>query len=424
MAEWVSYFNFAVGFSALTTALLGLLLTLTSPYVQRWERWFFSVTFMLLLAYDIADLVAQASLFFLGPDFLWLSRVGVFFELFFSTSIIPYITAYLLRCAGEDWRASALFRGAAALWAFYVVMLLVAQFGDAIYYISPDNRQILVGPLYPLLFVPPALLMALNLIALARRRSLFTRRQLAAIAIYTVVPLASMVVQALVFDLRIIIVGTNIAAIAMFSIVLGDQIGAYVRQREETAQQQAQVMALQMRPHFIYNVMTSIYYLCAENPARAQQVTLDFTNYLRANFDAVAQEGEVPFAKELEHTRAYLNVERARLEDGLVVDIDCPHMAFRLPPLTLQPLVENAIKHGADPELPPLYVRISTYEETGYSVATVEDTGPGFVEAAPADGSASALDNIRERLAACSSTLEVLPRRGGGTVAIIRIPSR
>ena len=179
-------------------------------------------------------------------------------------------------------------------------------------------------------------------------------------------------------------------------------------------------MALQMRPHFIYNVMTSIYYLCIQEPERAQQVILDFTDYLRANFDAVAQESEVPFAKELEHTRAHLNVELARLEDSLAVDIDCPHTAFRLP-LTFQPLVENAVKHGADPELPPLHVRITTYEENGFSVITVEDTGPGF-ESAPSASPMTALDNIRERLAACNSTLEILPRPGGGTVVTVRVP--
>ena len=304
-----------------------------------------------------------------------------------------------------------------------------------------------VGPFYPTLVIPPVLLMVVNLVAIVRRSHLLTSRQRAAFLIYTVVPLASVALQAVFFDLRIIVIGTSMAAFAMFAFILGDQMNAYVRQREEAAQQRAQVMALQMRPHFIYNVLTSIYYLCAQDPMRAQQVTLDFTDYLRANFDVVAQEGDVPFSKELEHARAYLAVESARLEDALVVDIDCPHTAFRLPPLTLQPLVENAVKHGADPELPPLHVRVATRRESDCSVIEVEDTGPGFERLDSADGvalendrvrrgepanegelarssanPASALANIRERLAAYGSTLEISPRKGGGTVAVVRVP--
>jgi sensor histidine kinase YesM len=181
-------------------------------------------------------------------------------------------------------------------------------------------------------------------------------------------------------------------------------------------------MALQMRPHFIYNVLTSIYYLCAQDPARAQQATLDCTNYLRANFAAVASQEPVPFTEELNHTRAYLAVESIRFGDRLQISLDCPHTAFRLPPLTLQPLAENAVKHGVDPELPPLEVHVTTRHEDGASVVTVEDTGPGFDLASTPDTGASALTNLTERLETAGIGFSVLPREGGGTIATIIVP--
>ena len=116
-------------------------------------------------------------------------------------------------------------------------------------------------------------------------------------------------------------------------------------------------------------------------------------------------------------------VEQARLDEALVVEIDCPHTTFRLPPLTLQPLVENAVKHGADPELPPLLVRVTTHKEAGYSVITVEDSGPGFDSTALTDSSSSALSNVRNRLTVRGATLDIRPRATGGTVAVIRIPA-
>ena len=78
--------------------------------------------------------------------------------------------------------------------------------------------------------------------------------------------------------------------------------------------------------------------------------TLDFPNYLRKNFNAVASENVIPFSAELEHTRAYLAVEQAMYEDMLLVDYDTPLTHFLLPSLTLQPIVENAIKHGMNPD--------------------------------------------------------------------------
>jgi signal transduction histidine kinase len=441
----VYYFNLAAASAGIVAALFGLLLALMARYVERWERWYFCATFSLLLAYIGSDLVAQVALVFLGADFTWLARTCIFLELLFSAAIIPLIAAFLLRCAGESWRDSLVFRFEAILFALYVAVLVAAQFGDAVYCISADGHRIVAGPLFPALSISPVLLMVINLVALVRRRASLTQRQRIAFAIYIGIPLVSVLLQAALFDLRIVVVGTSVATLAMFALVLAGQMDAYVRQREEAYRRQSQVMALQMRPHFIYNVMTSIYYLCAQDPERAQRVTLDFTDYLRANFAAVAADGDIPFAKELEHTRAYLAVESARFEDSLIVDIDCPYTAFHLPPLTLQPLVENAVKHGADPERPPLHVRITTRKDPEFSVVTVEDTGPGFDDSIltsearkdgsdgllPSDGiadrtanPASALANIRERLVARGSTLDFTSREGGGTVATIRVPLR
>ena len=424
MVEWIPYFNLAAASGGMMAALLGLLVTASAPYMEGWGRRYLCFMFSLFSIYIASDLVEQVCQYFFEPGLMWLARAAVLGELLFSVAIVPSFTAYLLHCANEDWRRSGLFRATILIFAAYATVLVVAQFGDGVYYFSTELKCVLTGSFGAAMFIPPLLLMVLNLAGYVHRKDKLSPRQRAAFVICNVGPLVSTLLQAALLGMSILVIGTSLSSLAMLALILADQTETHMRQREETARQQAQVAALQMRPHFIYNVMTSIYYLCAQNPARAQQVTLDFTDYLRANFDAVAQESEVPFAKELEHTRVYLAVEQARFEDALVVDIGCAHTAFRIPPLTLQPLVENAVKHGTDPELPPLHVRIATREEAGFSVVTVEDTGPGFAESTSDDGRASALGNIRERLSACGSTLEIFPRRDGGTVAVIRIPSR
>ncbi|MDO4538580.1 MAG: histidine kinase [Coriobacteriales bacterium] len=210
--------------------------------------------------------------------------------------------------------------------------------------------------------------------------------------------------------------------LVMFILILSDQIERYTRQQREIAQQRANIMVLQMRPHFIYNTMTSIYYLCEQDPKLAQQVTLDFTTYLRKNFNAIVSEDTIPFSHELEHAKAYLAVEQAQYEEDLLVDYDTPHVAFSVPPLTLQPIVENAVKHGMDPDSGPLHVWIRTRETGSGSVIVVEDDGVGFD---PASGSKSpgALANIEQRLdMMCRGTMRITPRAGGGTVVRITIP--
>ena len=168
--------------------------------------------------------------------------------------------------------------------------------------------------------------------------------------------------------------------------------------------------------------MTSIYYLCDQDSAKAKQVTLDFTTYLRKNFAAIASDTAVPFAEELEHTRAYLSVEQAQFEDSLFVEFDTPNTMFRLPPLTLQPIVENAVKHGMKESSAPIHIRVITRKTDATNEIIVEDDGPGF---RPSDDNEPhiALDNIRQRLEMmCKGTLAISSREGGGTIVKVTIP--
>ena len=159
----------------------------------------------------------------------------------------------------------------------------------------------------------------------------------------------SFLVQMFVDVFPLLDISYVLSAVSMYGLILSDQIEQdlcrereiarqqqeIARQQQEIAHQRASVMVLQMRPHFIYNTMMSIYGLCNQDPQKARQVTMDFTNYLRKNFNAVANDSTIPFSTELEHTRAYLAVEQAQFEDMLIVDYDTPFIHFRLPPLTL-----------------------------------------------------------------------------------------
>ena len=421
MINAIDLVNFSAAAAGLVIVLLGLFFTLAVSYLEPWTRRFFVVLFTVAAAYVLSDLLSQISLLFLGPDYSVLSRISVFCESFFSSILMPMLTLYLLHCSGERRKRTPLFASMVTLWLVYAALLVFTQFTTEIYSISPDNVYDR-GPWYFLLLIPPAAMMGLNLVSLLFRRKRLNKRQRLAFAVYLLVPLCCMLLQMASYGLLMIVIGTSLSIMIMFIFILLDQADHIIRQQQKNAAQQASITVLQMRPHFIYNTLMSIYYLCRQDTEKAQQVILDFSSYLRKNFTAIAKEETIPFPDELEHTRAYLAVEQARFRDRLRVEFDTPFTAFRVPPLTLQPIVENAVKHGLDPELEPLLVSISSRQQNGYIEIIVDDSGPGFN---PADNDEPhiALANIRERLKMmCMGELAISSRDCGGTNVTIRIP--
>jgi signal transduction histidine kinase len=415
--------NFSAAVTGFVIVLLGLFFTLTVSYLERWTRRFFIVLFSVAAAYVVSDLLSQVSLLFLGPDYSVLSRIAVFCESLFSSMLMPMMTLYLLHCSGERRKRTPIFSSMVTLWLVYAALLIFTQFTTEIYSISRDNVY-QRGPWYFVLLVPPAAMMALNLASLLVRRGRLSKRQRLAFAIYLLVPLCCMLIQMFSYGFLMIVIGTSLSVMIMFIFILLDQVDHSIRQQQENAAQQASIAVLQMRPHFIYNTLMSIYYLCRQDAEKAQQVILDFSSYLRKNFTAIAKEDTIPFTEEVEHTRAYLAVEQARFQDKLLVEFDTSFTAFRVPPLTLQPIVENAVKHGLDPELEPLFISIRSCLQDGYAEIIVDDSGPGFK---PTDDNEPhiALANISKRLKMmCGGEMTISCRDCGGTIVRIRIPAK
>lgn len=422
MILWIDLVNFAFATGGLMVAALGLILSRAVSYLEHRTRDFFIVFFSLIIAYIACDLMAQISLVLLGPEYRMLSYAGIFLESLFSSLLVPMLTLYLLYCTGETWKNRPVVWVVTTLWLVYFALLIATQFTTEIYTVTEGNVY-LRGPWYPVLLIPLILLMIINLFVYFRGRNSLSVRRRKAFACYLLIPLCCMLIQSLAYGLLMIVIGTAAAAMMMFVFILQDQIDRHVSQQEENARQRNDIMLLQMRPHFIYNTMTSIYYLCKQDADKAQHVILDFTSYLRKNFTAVTKKGMIPFAEEMEHTRAYLAVEQVRFEDKLYVEFDTAYTAFHLPPLTLQPVVENAVKHGLDPEMEPLHITIRTRKTDEGSEIVIEDTGPGFTQFDDSELHIG-LANIRERLKLmCGGTLMISSRQEGGTTVTIMIPS-
>ena len=419
--DWFTLFCYSLCTAMLTLTVLGLGVSVFMPGMNRWNRRFFTALFtvlLLLMGAFLVDLIVYEF-----RDMALAEQIDVYFQYLLVSLPMPMFTGYLLHFCGEDLRKSTLFRLVIGLWGIYFILLGIAQCTTFLYYVTPDN-DFIRGSWHPLLVAPIAAIMLLNLAGVIRRRKRLPDKYYVAFLIHLLPMTVAALIHAVIFVPLLVVFGLGFSMLSMFGIILCDQIEQYMRQQREIAHQRASIMVLQMRPHFIFNTMMSIYYLCAQDSKKAQQVTLDFTSYLRKNFSAIASENTIPFANELEHTRAYLAVEQVQFEDGLFVEYDTPHTRFRVPPLTLQPIVENAVKHGMDPDSAPLCICIRTRETDAGHEITVEDNGPGFAQANMDESEPHiALANIQQRLEImCGGKLTVMLREGGGTVVKVILP--
>lgn len=188
------------------------------------------------------------------------------------------------------------------------------------------------------------------------------------------------------------------------------------------ADQRYKAMISQLQPHFIYNALSAISEIEGV-PATAQKAISDFSGYLRENLDAMTSPELVSFAKELSHVEKYVALERLRFGDKVNVVYDIRFADFMLPPLTVQMLVENAIKHGITKRYEGGTVTISTKEENGECIITVGDDGVGFDTKAEIAGNHFGIENVRKRLEySVGGTLQTDSEIGAGCTATITIP--
>ena len=152
----------------------------------------------------------------------------------------------------------------------------------------------------------------------------------------------------------------------------------YEKMQKELYEANVAVMVSQIQPHFMYNALTSIAMMCKLDPDKAQEATVTFAKYLRGNMDSLKQKEPVPFEQELEHLKKYLYIEQLRFGKKLNVEYDIRVTDFRLPQLSVQPLVENAVKHGVGMKKKGGTVTIATRETDEAYEVVITDDGVGF----------------------------------------------
>jgi len=201
--------------------------------------------------------------------------------------------------------------------------------------------------------------------------------------------------------------------------------------RRQVLEAKMAMMQAQVEPHFLFNTLASIDHLIEFDPKRASQMQRNLISLLRASMPSMRASTETglrPLDLELAVVRPYLEILKVRMEERLTTDIDVPDglLSAEFPPMMIQTLVENSIKHGLEPKAEGGHLAVKAEIRHGKLCVTVSDTGLGFGHANPETaGTGVGLANIRERLAllyGAKSTLTIANNPAGGTIVTITVP--
>ncbi len=269
-----------------------------------------------------------------------------------------------------------------------------------------------------------------NAVLVLRSRAVLSRTTLACLLFYAITPIPAVLVQMFVYGLNFTMIAGVAGIIVVFLELQLYSSRALMKRNEELAQSRLElsesriaVMVSQIQPHFLFNTLDSIYYLCDEDPGRAKKAIDAFSSYLRANLSSLNRTEPVPIETELTHVRTYLELEKISMEELLEYEIDDQVGGFSVPALSVQTLAENAVKHGIGKKPGGGKVVVRTREARDCYLVSIVDDGVGFVVDDELGAGRVGIRNTEMRLSAmCGGKLEITSEPDAGATVVMRIP--
>lgn len=321
-----------------------------------------------------------------------------------------------------------------------IIFLLISQFVP-LYYFIDGNNVYHRGDFYWLSNAIGMAAMLPGVWMVIRFRHILSIKEKIAFSAYYVLPMAAAVSHIFIYGAVSLHVVNTLVVVCIYILIQAEQANKLnekeleiernhttIMEKElELQKSRISIMLSQIQPHFLYNSLTGIKDLCDTDPEMASTALEHFAFFLRGNLDSLADTRLIPFRKEIEHVKDYLYLEKIRFEEKLNVEWALEYMDFRLPPLTLQPIVENAVRYGITKKKGGGTLVIQSRKIGNDVVIDIKDDGVGFdVYKTKSDGRTHiGIDNVRDRLAMqCEGSLMIESERGAGTKAKIILPQR
>ena len=314
-----------------------------------------------------------------------------------------------------------------AVWGYILLvdlLLVVAQFNGMYYYFDANNFYHR-GKLYPL---SQALSLSVLLISAALMVRHHKKIPAFEVILYLVVfamSFTAIMLQIFIDDIPFISIALTFAMVLLFVMVLLMQVRSKNKSEHELAAMQLLLAESQIQPHFLYNSLNAIKQLCKENPMSAAAAIDDFSAYLRGNMDSLSTDHCIPLDTEIKHVQHYFALEKRRFGAKVDLIFELEAEDFELPPLTVQPLVENAVKYGVMQKTEGVTVKVRSYSDDIGCYVEISDNGNGFdTEAYKSDGKKHlGLAMVGERLKTMAhGRLDIKSTIGEGSVITVFVP--
>jgi len=407
-----------------------------------------------LLAADCILLISDAFSYANAGNLTAAGMLAVRVTRFIAYAIVPVMSAlfafYLRALSNRTARnfPAALLRLLMLVCSFHFASIVINRFTGMIYYLDADNIYHR-GAYYSVASGSAAveLLLLVALVISIRKR--LHKNEMIAILAFITLPFASNIIQTLFYGISINGIAVTLALMMLYythqlgknrrlasqqnelmrhKLLLAEQQKTIAEKEQALTQKQLQLSMSQIRPHFIFNALGSIEQLCKIDPSRAAEATHYFSVFLRRNLLALNSCELVPIEKELEHVRAYIWLEKMRFGDDINYTEQIDAAGFGIPSLSIQPLVENAVKHGMmGMEEGQISIRVLVKEYSDYYCITVSDNGCGFDAGKITEEPDLhvGIRNVRERLEMMvGGSMELRSYIGAGTEAHITVPKK
>ena len=386
--------------------------------------------FVWIVCMNLVMLIGECGLWImkLGFKYVWLTKLFGFFSYGGGTIMALFYLFCILSFVEERGAPDVSYRSAYLMrivCGCYLVLVFLSMFNGMLFQVDAHGN-LTDGPYYWIALLIDPMILLIEILVVVHYRKNLSRFGTIVMLNFGLVSLLTTGLQSIWYPVPELLACT-LALLLMFMLFYWEMAKNLVENERELMQSQMSLAISQIQPHFLYNTLSTIAELCRKDSAMAEEVTNRFALYLRGNLEHMGDSFPVEFSKELKHVQTYLWIEKIRFQEELQVVYDIQTEDFIIPALTVQPLVENAVKHGMMGSENVCTITIRTKcVERGYQVI-IEDDGCGFdPEQVKNDGRKHiGIESVRNRLRfMVGGILTVRSVIGKGTTVIIEIPGK
>ena len=386
--------------------------------------------FVWIVCMNLVMLIGECGLWIMKLGFknVWLTKLFGFFSYGGGTIMALFYLFCILSFVEERGAPDVSYRSAYLMrivCGCYLVLVFLSMFNGMLFQVDAHGN-LTDGPYYWIALLIDPMILLIEILVVVHYRKNLSRFGTIVMLNFGLVSLLTTGLQSIWYPVPELLACT-LALLLMFMLFYWEMAKNLVENERELMQSQVSLAISQIQPHFLYNTLSTIAELCRKDSAMAEEVTNRFALYLRGNLEHMGDSFPVEFSKELKHVQTYLWIEKIRFQEELQVVYDIQTEDFIIPALTVQPLVENAVKHGMMGSENVCTITIRTKcVERGYQVI-IEDDGCGFdPEEVKNDGRKHiGIESVRSRLKfMVGGTLTVKSAIGKGTTVIIEIPGK